>query len=354
MTSAELLAQAERSEGLGSGIAAALYRSTHQRGLFEPESLGINAGTAARWRAALRFDLPLLGTRAGEDASVGHRIEKAVLRSADGLEFECVHLPMGSQKSSLCISTQVGCRQACTFCETARMGLLRNLGPEEIVGQVVVARAQLGWQPQTIVYQGMGEPLDNSEAVIQSLKVLTDPRGLAYGHDRITICTAGRVEGIHKLAELGWKRLNLSLSLNASNDETRREIMPSHRDTSLAELQAVLIAFRQRRNLQLGIHYCLMPGINDGRDDAVRIATFCAPLGRCMIHLIPYNPGLSPLCRAPEDHEVERFVGWLREQGLMVRRRITKGRSVMAACGQLGNRDLRRKILSNPQQASSS
>ena len=109
-------------------------------------------------------------------------------------------------------------------------------------------------------------------------------------------------------------------------------------------MQDVLRRMRPRRNWQLGIHWCLMPGINDRAADAAAIAAFCAPLGRVMVHLIPYNPGSVPLTRAPTEDEVVRFVGRLREHGLPVRRRITKGRSVMAACGQLGDRGLRRRM----------
>jgi 23S rRNA (adenine2503-C2)-methyltransferase len=151
------------------------------------------------------------------------------------------------------------------------------------------------------------------------------------------------VDGIRKLAAAGFKRLNLSVSLNAPDDALRSSLMPVNRTVSLAELHATLVADRPRDNFAFGVNYCLMPGINDAPEHAAGIARFCAPLGRVMVNLIPYNPGNAPLTRLPEEHEVERFVGYLREQGLPVRRRITKGRSVMAACGQLGNADLRRK-----------
>ena len=130
--------------------------------------------------------------------------------------------------------------------------------------------------------------------------------------------------------------MNLSLSLNVADDARRKALMPIAKRFTLADLQDALIAIRPRRNWQLGIHVCLMPGINDSRDDARAIAAFCRPLGRVMVHVIPYNPGSRPLTRAPSETEIARFVGWLRDEDLPVRRRITKGRSVMAACGQLG------------------
>jgi 23S rRNA (adenine2503-C2)-methyltransferase len=231
----------------------------------------------------------------------------------------------------------------CTFCETGRMGLIRHLSAAEIVSEVVTVRAKLGWPVRNLVFMGMGEALDNVDHVIQALHVLTDKRGLHYSHERITICTSGHAEGLARLAALGWKRLNLSISLNAANDEARSRVMPVNRKTPLAELQRILAAYPQRRNFTLGVNYCLMPGMNDARQDATDIAAFCKPLGRVLVNLIPYNPGNAPLTRAPEEDEIVRFIGWLREDGLPVRRRITKGRSIMAACGQLGNVELRKK-----------
>jgi 23S rRNA (adenine2503-C2)-methyltransferase len=244
---------------------------------------------------------------------------------------------------SQCLSSQVGCRMGCTFCETGRMGLIRNLTAAEIVAQVMTARVRLGWQAKNLVFMGMGEALDNWDELHQALLVLTDRAGLGYGQDRITVCTSGHAEGLRKLHALGWKRLNLSISLNSAEDRARSRMMPVNRSTGLADLQTLLGDYRQRRNFVLGVNYCLIPGLNDTREDASCIAAFCAPLGRCLLNLIPYNPGSAPIARAPSEEEIVQFVGWLRTDGISVRRRITKGRSIMAACGQLGNVELRRK-----------
>jgi 23S rRNA (adenine2503-C2)-methyltransferase len=267
---------------------------------------------------------------------------KASLRLADGLEAELVHIPMGRGRHTLCISSQVGCKMGCAFCETARLGLLRPMTPAEILSQLDVARDSLGLPFERIVFMGMGEPLDRPDILEQVLRTLTDPGGLAMRHDRITVCTVGVVSGIRHLRSLGMKRLNLSVSLNAANDALRSRLMPVNRRTPLAELQKALVDYRQRPNFQLGVNYCLMPELNDSREDARDVARFCAPLGRVLVSLIPYNPGGEPLTRAPREEEVVRFVEWLREEGLPVRRRITKGRGTMAACGQLGNVALRR------------
>jgi 23S rRNA (adenine2503-C2)-methyltransferase len=331
----QFLALAREEVGRGHGLSADLYRDWFRKGRFDP---GLYCGTRriAAWRALVDRALPSVEHQVGEANEYGQRTTKAVLRAADGAAFECVHLPMGRDRHTLCLSSQVGCRMGCAFCETATLGLRRQLSAAEIVSQVLVARHRLNWPVGNLVFMGMGEALDNAEALIQALLVLSDKRGLSYGHEHITVCTVGHAEGIERLKSLGWKRLNLSLSLNVADDARRRQLMPVTRRWPLAELQAVLADYPQRASFVLGINVCLMPGINDSRDDSRAIADFCRPLGRVLINLIPYNPGSRPLCPAPEEAEIVRFIDWLREDGLPVRRRITKGRSVMAACGQLG------------------
>jgi 23S rRNA (adenine2503-C2)-methyltransferase len=347
LTSDQLADAAKLALPSGAGIAHRLYPRALRAGEFAPESFPISATSAAAWRE--RFTVGLLEVARVADDGDEDGTAKAVLKTSDGFEIECVRIPMrhgpdgGTTTWTLCLSSQVGCRMGCTFCETGRMGLLRNLTAAEIVSQVVTARAKLGWQARNLVFMGMGEALDNADHLLQALEVLTDKRGLAYSHERITVCTSGHAEGIARLAALGWKRLNLSISLNSAEDRARSRIMPVNRRTPLAELQRLLAAYPQRRNFTLGVNYCLLPDINDRREDAAAIAAFCAPLGRVLVNLIPYNPGSAPVTRAPSEDEITRFIGWLREDGLPVRRRLTKGRGIMAACGQLGNVALRKQ-----------
>ncbi len=346
LTSDELAEAARFALPVGHGISHALYPRVLRDGRFAPEDFPVSPATAAVWRE--RFAAPLLAiANHVEEETASGITAKVVYRTRDGYEIEAVRIPMhrsddGAMEWTLCISSQVGCKMGCTFCETGRMGLLRNLDAGEIVAQVVTARVLLGWQPKNLVFMGMGEALDNVDNVIRALHVLTDKRGLHYSHERITVCTSGHAAGIARLAALGWKRLNLSLSLNGGTDEVRSRIMPVNRRTPLAELQRILAAYPQRRNFTLGVNYCLLPGLNDRREDAAAVAEFCRPLGRVLLNLIPYNPGNLPLTRAPSEDEVTGFIAWLRDEGLPVRRRITKGRTIMAACGQLGNAALRR------------
>lgn len=338
----ELRACAREHVPRGAGKARSIYQQVLREGRFEPEAVGLGAEASAAWRAAFSFSLPEVVRVVDEEGETGITA-KAVLRTDDGLEIECVRIPMGRGRHTLCISSQVGCKMGCAFCETARLGLLRHLRVDEIVGQVLVARQILGWDVRNVVLMGMGEALDNYDNVIRAIRIFNDSAGLAMAQERLTVCTVGRVDGIRRLRAEGFKRLNLSVSLNATEDATRDRLMPVNRKAPLTALQAELACYQPRPNFALGVNYCLMPGINDTRQDAARIAAFCAPIPRALVNVIPYNPGNHPLTRAPTDAEVDTFLGWLRDEGLPVRKRITKGRSVMAACGQLGNAELRER-----------
>ena len=355
LTRAEFEAMARARLPRGHCVAAEIYRAAFERGEFEPERYGLSAEASDAWRRHFRLEAPRVVrvVREGEGDAI---TSKLVLGLRDGLECESVLLPMGPERTTLCISSQVGCKMGCTFCETGRMGMLRNLSAAEIVGQLVTARSPAGFATpfRNVVLMGMGEALDNFDQVQQALRVMTDRAGLSIGQGRITLCTVGHVAGIRRLQQAGWRRLNLSVSLNAPDDELRAQLMPIARKHPLAELQEVVASYRPRPNFVLGVNYCLLPGINDAREHAAGIARFCARIPRVMVNVIPYNPGLAPLTRKPTEPEVERFIDWLREEGLPVRRRITRGQSVMAACGQLGNVELRKLRRASKAQASSS
>lgn len=348
LTSEELVRRSREAIGPGSGIARNVYRDALLRGMYDPGVHGASVRTAERWRETFAFGLPDV-RRVVDETSLDATTTKAILRLADGLEVECVRIPMGRGKHTLCVSTQVGCKMGCTFCETGRMGFLRQLTTAEIVSQPVVVRTRLAWTFERIVFMGMGEALDNFDALAQAIAVLTDPRGVSMPQESLTVCTVGSVDGIRRLAALGLRRLELSVSLNAGNDTLRSELMPINRRTPLVELQRALIEYRPRRNFCFAINYCLLPGINDTREDVRQVAQFCAPLGRVMVNVIPYNPGSTPITRPPTEGEIEQFMDWLNEEGLPVRRRITRGRDVMAACGQLGNVQLRRSVRRRPE-----
>jgi 23S rRNA (adenine2503-C2)-methyltransferase len=322
----------------GSGVAGRLYARSFRSGTMDTAGLGLSEASETAWRE--RFTLGLLEVRlATRDPSGADPTEKAVLGLADGETIECVRIPMpggDGRKSTLCVSSQVGCRMGCAFCETGRAGLVRGLSAAEIVAQVLTAKLRLGWDCGNLVFMGMGECLDNLAETARAIRVLGDKRGFCYAQERLTVCTSGPPGAIEALRELGLKRLNLSLSLNAANDDKRSALMPVNRSNNLETLATSLAAYPLRRNFALGINWCLMPGVNDSREDAREAAAFCARVGRCLVNLIPYNPGRAPISRAPGEEEIDRFDRLLEESGCRVKRRETKGGSIMAGCGQLG------------------
>jgi len=353
MTQAEFLEAARTHVGRGSGIAGGLYRKLITTGTFCPDQFGLNVAAVKSWERAFSHHLlPVEGktSQAGDHGTT----TKILFGLGEGLQAEAVHIPMGRGRHTLCLSSQVGCKMGCEFCETAKMGLIRHLRTDEIVGQLLTAQHALGLPVRNIVFMGMGEALDNYDAVVQAIRIMTDSAGLAIAQERITVCTVGHVPGIRRLSREGFRRLGLSVSLNVAEDAGRGALMPIARKYDLATLQEALADFRPRANFCLGVNYCLMPELNDTAEDAARIADFCRPLGRVMVNLIPYNPGTHPLTRAPREDEIVQFVKWLRERGLPVRRRVTKGRDVMAACGQLGNLAHRRSKRALPLSPSSS
>jgi 23S rRNA (adenine2503-C2)-methyltransferase len=285
---------------------------------------------------------------------------KFTMRLHDGLETESVVIPMrhrdGTTTRTLCVSSQVGCAMGCRFCETAQMGLMRSLAPQEIVAQLHAARFAVenpwggpgarGFAIKNIVFMGMGEPMDNIESVIAAIRVLADKNAYAIPPANISVSTVGRTEGIRRLGELvlehGFHRLNLAVSLNAPNDQVRSEIMPINRSEPIARLMEALNAFPKRRTAAICVEYVLIPGVNDAPEQCDEVCALLRGL-RCSLNVIPYNPRRDSPWPAPEEERVQAFVDRAIANGQFCKRRGTKGRSAMAACGQLGNERIRRR-----------
>ncbi len=290
-------------------------------------------------------------------------------RAAPGavLETESVIIPMigrrGVRTHTLCVSSQVGCAMGCGFCQTAQMGLIRQLTAEEIVAQWYAARHVVeGYQEgrggcdtiRNIVFMGMGEPTDNLEAVLDAVAVLTDHNAAGMPMSKVTISTVGRLDGIARLAERvrmpGWHRLNLAVSLNAPNDEIRSKIMPVNRAMPLDPLRSALEQWPIYGAAKLCIEYVLIPGVNDGAEHAVEVGDWVLGRGAYagrgalpgLVNLIPYNPREHSPWRAPTEQEVDEFLSHLLNTGVYAKRRRTKGRDQMAACGQLGSLAVRK------------
>jgi 23S rRNA (adenine2503-C2)-methyltransferase len=275
---------------------------------------------------------------------------KFVQRHDDGLETESVLIPMfgraGQMTRTLCVSSQIGCAMGCRFCETAQMGLMRNLDAAAIVAQWFGATHDVGERPKNIVFMGMGEPMDNLDSVLQALRVLCDHDGAAMAASNIAVSTVGRVDGIRRYGDFvrqrGFHRANLAVSLNAPNDEIRGAIMPINRKHPMAELREAMLAFPLRPKAAICVEYVLIPGVNDALAHCDELCAYLKGI-RCSLNVIPYNPRRDSPWRAPTEDEVSAFMARAIENGQFVKRRQTKGRSVMGACGQLGNPHIRRR-----------
>ncbi len=279
---------------------------------------------------------------------------KFVQRHEDGLETESVLIPMyhrpdhrfGAMTRTLCVSSQVGCAMGCRFCETAQMGFLKNLTAAQIVSQWFTAVHVIGERPKNIVFMGMGEPMDNLDAVLQAVRVLTERDGPCMAASNISVSTVGRIEGIDQYADFvrqtGFHRCTLAVSLNAPNDEVRSQIMPINRKHPMNALRDAMLRFPLRPCAAICVEYVLIPGVNDAPEHCDELCDYLKPV-RCSLNIIPYNPRRASPWLAPTEDEVEAFIERAIGRGQFVKRRKTKGRSVMGACGQLGNANIRHR-----------
>jgi 23S rRNA (adenine2503-C2)-methyltransferase len=272
-------------------------------------------------------------------------VTKFCQATPDGYEIESVIIPMGDRDKTwrtLCISSQVGCARGCTFCQTGKMGLLRNLSTAEILGQITAARRHFGANIRNVVFMGMGEPMDNLEHVIDAIRAMHEDHEQQIPRRRITVSTVGKCEGIRRLAALRWRRLNLAVSLNAPNDEIRSQIMPINRTEPMAALKEAICAYPVRAGGHVLIEYVLLKGVNDAPQHAEELADYLHSLPTC-VNLIPWNSCEGLPFETPPEPEITRFQQILMKRGQLTFRRNTKGQQTMAACGQLGNLSLRRR-----------
>ena len=286
-----------------------------------------------RQRLASGHRVGLPETERRFESSDGTR--RYLLRLEDGRTVETVWMPEPA-RDTLCISSQVGCPVDCKFCMTALMGLERNLTAGEIVGQVLYVARDNGLLGQgarlNIVMMGMGEPLLNLESVLKATRILVDPRGVGLSEKRITLSTAGIVP---KIAELGQEpvRPKLAVSLNASTEEMRQELMPITRKYHLKDLLEACRAFPLRPWEKLTFEYVLLKGVNDTDADARRVVKLLARLN-CKVNLIALNPGPGIPFETPDPGRVLAFQAMVR-RAMPCFIRKPRGLDIFAACGQL-------------------
>ncbi|HMV66696.1 MAG TPA: 23S rRNA (adenine(2503)-C(2))-methyltransferase RlmN, partial [Myxococcota bacterium] len=260
--------------------------------------------------------------------------EKLVLALRDGARVESVLVPMPGGRTTLCVSTQVGCAMGCAFCATGTLGLGRHMAAGEIVAQVHAARASVGRPISRLVFMGMGEPLHNCAATEAAVRVLLDDHGLCFGSKQITVSTVGLPDRMRQLAAAFGGRIQLALSLHAGTDAVRQQIVPMARKAPLSELRDVIRAWPLPGSRAIMVEYVVLPGVNDGPGELDGVAWFMEGV-RGVVNLIPYNPFPGGAFRSPEDDEVRAAFTGLRERGVLATIRWPRGRGAFGACGQL-------------------
>ena len=303
--------------------------------------------------AETRITMPVVKQRfVSSDGSVRYLMdltpseERGATRPAS---VETVFMP-SEGRQTICVSTQAGCAVDCQFCLTAQLGLIRNLTAGEILAQILwplrdmeerAAAAGLegdGLAAQTnVVLMGQGEPLLNFDAVMRAMRIALDQRGMKISPRHVTLSTSGIVPGIERLAAEPV-RPKLAISLNASSDEQRDALMPINKKYPLRVLLEACKKFPRGSREYVTFEYVLLGGVNDTPEDARRVAKLMADLGRVKVNLIPWNPGALPYAE-PTAESVAEFHRILLEKGIPAFTRYSRGRDVMAACGQLALND---------------
>lgn len=285
-------------------------------------------------RDSLNTSFFLLGTTLHQSLTDETGVLKFVFSLHDNHVIETVYLP-SETGYTLCISSQVGCVLGCRFCATGAMGIVRNLSSGEIVSQVLHAQKITGCGAHgSIVFMGMGEPLLNSDAVIEAIKRITDTRGLGWSPRRVTLSTAGIVPEIHRLGKAGLG-VNLAVSLNAADDATRSRIMPINKKYPLKMLISSLNAYPlPSRQHRITCEYVMLQGINDSLQQADKLIRLLNRR-RYKINLIPYNATSNSRFKPSESNTILAFQNRLHTAGFIVRIRNSRGSGIQAACGQL-------------------
>jgi 23S rRNA (adenine2503-C2)-methyltransferase len=300
-----------------------------------------NLSKKLREQLAAAFEIRAIATDVVQKSLDG--TIKTRFRLYDGHLIESVLIPVPEQdRFTVCISSQVGCSLTCKFCATGKMKRLRNLDAAEIYDQVVLVNEQClehyGKPLTNVVYMGMGEPLLNYKEVVDSVKLLSSEQGLGMSPRRITISTAGIAKMIKRLADDGL-RTNLALSLHAADDLKRNEIMPINEQNNLEVLMESLQYYYQHtKDSKMTFEYITFKGFNDQAEDAKKLLKLCRKVPNIKVNIIEYNPIEGENFEKSEAQVIDQFAHYLRQQGVAITVRKSRGKDIDAACGQLANK----------------
>ncbi|MCC6137635.1 MAG: 23S rRNA (adenine(2503)-C(2))-methyltransferase RlmN [Bdellovibrionaceae bacterium] len=323
------LADLIKNQGKEKFRAHQLFKWVYEKKVLDPEKMS-NLAKDFRSQVPEIFDFSLpkvVSHLVSQDGT-----QKFLFEVDKGLTFEAVLIP-ASDRNTLCISSEVGCNMACTFCFTGKQKLKRRLSAGEIVGQYmqVVLRLDPEVRITNIVFMGMGEPLDNWEGVGRSIQLLHDPRGLNLSRKRITVSTSGLAPQIPLITESGAR---LAVSLNDPNDEIRDKIMPINKKYPLAVLMEACREHTLKTRDRVTFEYVMLKDLNDEVKHALEVRELVRNFP-CKINLIPFNEHPDSGFVRPESKKVYRFQEILLNRGFHTTIRRTMGRDIFAACGQL-------------------
>lgn len=298
-----------------------------------------NLSAALREKLQSKLGFPIL-KEGRRQISEDQETLKFLWELPDGKRVESVLILSGGRRT-VCISCQVGCPARCAFCASGKEGLKRNLSRAEIVEQVLHIDRYLQSQGERVshlVFMGMGEPMENYDAVVQAIAIFCCPEAFGISQRRVTVSTVGVVEGIKKLAQEDLK-VNLALSLHAPNQHLRKKIIPYARKYPLEEVLMAMEVYAEETKRDITYEYTLIEGMNDGLREAEELAHLLRGK-QCTVNLIPYNPIEGIRFNRPERRTIEGFREILEGEGIRTTWRYTKGTDIAAACGQLTLQDL--------------
>jgi 23S rRNA (adenine2503-C2)-methyltransferase len=334
--------------------ASQLWSWIHHHGVTDFAAM---TNVAKETRAALAERFTLARPEVVERQVSRDGTRKWLLRVGPGVEVETVYIPDVGRAGALCVSSQVGCTLNCTFCHTGTQALVRNLTAAEIVAQVQVARDDLGEWPSpkedrrltNIVFMGMGEPLYNLDSVAPAIDIVSDGEGIAISRRRITVSTSGVVPELGPLGER--TQAMLAISLHATNDRLRDELVPLNRKYPIAELMAGVRAYPGLSNARRAtFEYVMLKGVNDSPAEARALVQLLKGIP-AKINLIPFNPWPGSTYECSDWPTIEGFAAILNRAGYASPIRTPRGRDILAACGQLKSESEKLRASARRQQA---
>jgi 23S rRNA (adenine2503-C2)-methyltransferase len=321
------------SLGIKSYRARQIYKWVYQSDLTDFNLMtNLPKGLRVTLKNMFYFGIPeVRETQTSEDSSV-----KFMFATSDNRLVESVFMPE-DDRSTLCVSTQIGCKMSCAFCVTSKIGFVRDLTAGEIVGQVMAVRNHMGRSGITnIVLMGMGEPLDNIDNVLTAIEILEEPFGLKISHRRLTISTVGLVD---RLRLIDPRKAQLAISLNAATDAVRTRLMPINRVYPLGDVLAYVKGLGDMGRIRITFEYVMLQGVNDSLEDAKQLAGLLAGI-KCKINLIPYNASPYTEFKTPHPESVKDFQSYLINKHFTAIVRASRAGDIGGGCGQLGMRYL--------------